>query len=218
MSKYRKYTFEENIFLEVNTPEKAYWLGFLMGDGNINQKSTALYLEISNKDLDHLEKFKKFLKSNSPIKPTRKECSRILVCSKKFVASLKELGVTTRKTFKTKTPNIAEELISDFYRGILDSDGWIVEHAAKNRKKLQHEFGFSSACKTFLMEIQKWIQIKIGKKCGYLVQRIKNKQKVWQLIIGGNKNFVKIANIIYNSEHFLNRKHATLTKYLKIIS
>lgn len=212
--KYRKYIFNDRTFEVIDTPDKAYWLGFLMGDGNINQKSSALYLEISNKDVDHLEKFKKFIKGNQPIKPTRKDCSRIIVCGKKFINTLGKFGIVKNKTYYTKTPPINSLLLPDFYRGILDSDGWVCKHQS------QHEFGFSSACENFIKEIQQWIELNIKKSCGCITQRVRGNQKVWQLIIGGNKNFQSISRILYpvKCNSYLERKHAIIKQFLDVLS
>ena len=58
-----RYYADYNIFEDINTAEKAYWLGFLAADGcNYQRKQNAtISLRLSQKDINHLEKFKKFL-------------------------------------------------------------------------------------------------------------------------------------------------------------
>ena len=54
----QKYKINENIFEKIDTEEKAYWLGFLAGDGCVYRDTLNLNLQV--KDLEHLKKFKKF--------------------------------------------------------------------------------------------------------------------------------------------------------------
>ena len=58
----------ELFFENIDSEEKAYWLGFLMADGCVclNKKGTSytLYLTLQEKDSLHLTKFLKSLKSN----------------------------------------------------------------------------------------------------------------------------------------------------------
>ncbi|NPA53315.1 MAG: hypothetical protein GXO21_01455, partial [Aquificae bacterium] len=57
----RKYLFKEDIFSEIDTFEKAYWYGFLMGDGHIRldekRSIRELILGLGKKDYGHLIKF-----------------------------------------------------------------------------------------------------------------------------------------------------------------
>jgi DNA-binding transcriptional regulator WhiA len=60
-----RYTIDETIFDDINTSEKAYWLGFIVADGYVSD--SVLSLALSNKDEEHLKKFLLFCGSNSPI-------------------------------------------------------------------------------------------------------------------------------------------------------
>lgn len=59
-NKNQKYTFNENIFDSINTPEKAYWLGFVWCDGYVihrdKRNEYSIKLQLSMKDVEHLEK------------------------------------------------------------------------------------------------------------------------------------------------------------------
>jgi len=206
----RKHIFNQSKFKQINTHEKAYWLGFIMGDGCIGKN--YLSLELSQVDRCHLEKIKKFMKGGQEIVNTQKQCCRIIFCSKKLVTDLAQYEIIKNKTHRTKTPKIESKYLPDFYRGILDSDGWICKHGT------QHEFGFSSACESFLIEIKTWFNSQINTR-GYLKERVQpNNHRVHQLIIGGNKNFVKIYNLLYtNANEFLDRKHEKIQGFLKTI-
>ena len=58
---------DETIFDNIDTEEKAYWLGFLYADGNISTIGNRLEMNLSIKDLDHMFKFKRFLKLEAVI-------------------------------------------------------------------------------------------------------------------------------------------------------
>jgi hypothetical protein len=63
------YTLNESCF-DVLTENAAYWIGFLMADGNIHkgrQGSPVVRLTISDKDYGHLIKFRQFLGSTHKI-------------------------------------------------------------------------------------------------------------------------------------------------------
>lgn len=213
----RKYELNANIFDVIDSEAKAYWLGFLLGDVTVTDYS--IKLELSNKDYSHIEDFKRFIESTAPIKNTAKNCSLLMVNSKDLIEKIAKYGLVKTKTYKNVlTPKIPKELLRHFYRGILDSDGWITEHKSKKGGS-QHEFGFSSYNKAFLKEIQDWISDELGKSCGYIKERKRGKQKVCQLIIGGNSRFKLIYDLLYNkSSSHMSRKYLMATKFIENLS
>ena len=216
----RKYNFNSQIFNKVDTSEKAYWLGFLLGDGSITKNQSSLRLELSNKDLDHLYKFRDFISSDYPIKETNKDCSLISINSIDFTLSLARFGLVPAKTYKDiLTPKLKTNLLVDFYRGIFDSDGWLVEHKRIKSPKSSFEFGFSSYNYNFLLEIKNWINNTLNRDIGYLIERKRNKQRVCQLIFGGNTNFKLLYKLFYqNTTNYLLRKKLLADSYYDIIS
>lgn len=63
------YTINENIFTNIDSPDKAYWLGVMYSDGYIAkaQYTNKFGLSIAEKDIEWLEKFKEFLGYNGEI-------------------------------------------------------------------------------------------------------------------------------------------------------
>lgn len=48
-------------FKNIDTEEKAYWLGFLYADGSVSSKENKIELGLAKKDYHHIEKFKNFI-------------------------------------------------------------------------------------------------------------------------------------------------------------
>ena len=65
----KKYNYNENFFEEINTPEKAYFLGLLYADGTNVQLPTTKTMSITlqEQDVSILERFKKALNSEYPL-------------------------------------------------------------------------------------------------------------------------------------------------------
>lgn len=208
-----KYTLDVEAFKVIDTEEKAYWLGFIQGDGSVDKGLYSLGIELGNTDKEHLQKFLNFLKCDFIIKKTNKNCCLIRISHPEFVANLINLGIVPNKTYKdTRTPKIPKELLKHFYRGILDSDGWICKHGTT------FDVGFSSYNLEFLKEINEFFA-DIGVKKGTLLERFrKNKtQRVCQLIFTSNKNYIKIYEEIYkDATIYLDRKYEKATEYYNL--
>ncbi len=69
---WRKYSFDEDYFEIIDNEHKAYWLGFLYADGYVNSQKSSFELRVQEKDLSHLEKFKKDINGEIPIRKTVK--------------------------------------------------------------------------------------------------------------------------------------------------
>lgn len=83
----RTYAFDESFFEEINSEDKAYWLGFIAADGGIRQDGLRLTIELAVKDKEHLEKFNCSIHSQNPIKEYQREypSATVVINSKKFV-------------------------------------------------------------------------------------------------------------------------------------
>lgn len=137
-----KYNYNKDYFQIIDNADKAYWLGFLYADGCITRyykndllKSMSIELGLCQKDIGHLEKFRKSLNANVPIKHrviknNGKEynSNRIVINCTKMCYDLINLGCTPRKTYDLKFPTneiVPIEYMRDFLRGYFDGDGCI---------------------------------------------------------------------------------------------
>jgi len=58
-------------FKAIDSPHKAYWLGFLYADGGMDRRGSGLILELSDKDEDQLDRFMNALGQDSSQKRYR---------------------------------------------------------------------------------------------------------------------------------------------------
>ena len=107
------YTLNENIFENIDTPEKAYWLGVMYSDGYISIREYTNYfgLSIAERDINWLEKFKAFLNYNGEIKHYKvgeagykpnTPYVRLSIGNNKIVSDLQKWGVVEHKSKKLK--------------------------------------------------------------------------------------------------------------------
>jgi hypothetical protein len=135
----------------IDTEEKAYWLGFIIADGSVRKhKGGSLYLKLalSSKDKNHLEKFKKFLKSDNKISTYKVgnsqtsekiyETCEFQTGKKEITSTLEQYGIVPSKSFSIEFPDVSEELVRHLIRGIWDGDGSVLYRA--NNKKYPNNF------------------------------------------------------------------------------
>ena len=131
---YCNYHFFDNI----DTEEKAYWLGFLITDGWIyyrqDTNSGVVGVELQYGDINHLKKFNKQLNGNYRITDRWKECSisntnkknhmcKLRIYSLNMYKALNNLGLSSDKTYSVGFPDIPSDLMRHFLRGLFDGDG-----------------------------------------------------------------------------------------------
>lgn len=135
----RKYALDENYFENINSPECAYWVGFLSADGYVSGRG-ELVLELQERDYGHVEKFKKAINSSAPIRIIK--CGefkqfihyRIYIRSKKMVVDLNNYNIVPNKSLIFIPKNIPEDLFKYWIIGYMDGNGCIL--LAKGRIKI----------------------------------------------------------------------------------
>ena len=132
------YYYDETYFSNINTPEKAYWLGFIAADGNLYRREGhqgLISISINKRDIELLENFKKELNTSKPINiiqdKRRKNTvmATLQITSDKIFNDLLQKGIGIRKTFDLDLSYIFEKIpinfYSDFILGYFDGDGSI---------------------------------------------------------------------------------------------
>lgn len=151
------YKYNKQFFNNIDTEEKAYWAGFIAADGNIRKDFLKMRIELNIQDYSHLEKFRKSIEGNNPIRESirlNNHSCYIDVNCKEFCLALNKLGITPKKslTLKINFDLIPKELRRHFIRGYFDGDGSINNYQRENKNYLEWEISFISSEK-FLTQI-----------------------------------------------------------------
>lgn len=182
----RKYKLNESFFTKINNEEKAYWLGFLAGDGAITENKVRLRLAI--KDRMHLKKFRKAVQwTGKDYYCKNTKSLEVYFRSFKMVDDLKRYYITPRKTFTVRFPRILKPLERHFIRGVFDADGCINIAKRVTRKKSGRIYIYYGGefCiegnKEFVSVIQEKL-VKLGlphTSIKYSGQNINRESKIW---------------------------------------
>lgn len=116
---------DSDYFEEINTKEKAYWLGFFSADGYVNQSTRSI--EFCLKDKEAIISFKEALKSQHKISCKDGKYYRVSIKDKKMSEDLLSLNLDNNKTYNYSIPinKIPKKLMSHFLRGYFDGDAYI---------------------------------------------------------------------------------------------
>lgn len=120
----------EDYFDNIDSEEKAYFLGLLISDGNVflskTGRSSSISITLQELDKYMLEKFKEELHTNTKVAADGRGCYQIAIRSNRLAKDLSRYGIVPRKTLKTHLPlNIPDTLMCHMFRGIMDGDGSI---------------------------------------------------------------------------------------------
>lgn len=210
----QKYNYNQNIFEQIDTEEKAYWLGFLYADGYINDRSIELTLQ--ENDYDHLVKFREFIGDES-IQITYRESTnsyRIYIGCKKIAQDLIKLGCVQAKSYILKFPTleqVPEYLVHHFMRGYFDGDGSIGNYKPpKNNRGTKKQLHFSVVgTPEFLNEYEKYILQDLKRNNPNKRQRRFDWSDRTECIsYAGNIQVPKILQFLYNNATiYLQRKY-----------
>ena len=141
----KNYTLNNKVFDTLNE-KSAYWLGFILADGNIITKkySGRVRIELHEKDKEHIELFKSFLETDKEIQiDTRKRgfvekditSYYISISDHNIIGRVLDYGIIPRKTYDFE--GVHEDLKNNrhFWRGAVDGDGWISDREKSNKWK-----------------------------------------------------------------------------------
>lgn len=212
----KTHTYKANyrVFQNIDSDEKAYWLGFLAADGNVMRYPTRAMISINlaQKDKEHLEKFKMFLESDIRIIDhvqnsgfsNNSLMSKICINSIDMADDLIDKNVVPNKSLILQPPNIHKDFFIPYIRGYFDGDGSLSESNGNWTISFQGT-----------KEMLEWINIILDFQASKFAKRYNDNKNSYSIAAGGNNKVMKIANTIYqNSNIFLNRKYE---KYLLLL-
>lgn len=202
----------ENYFNNIDSKNKAYWLGFITGDGNIQNK--RLLIRLSDKDVDHLVKFKLCLNTNRDVKldhqwdtRTKKyyEYCIITINNYAIIDALASYGVGSNKSKFCNIPDLPENLMRHYIRGVFCADGGL------NLVKTScMRFSLTSSVYDFLFNIRKILI----EKCNLKEVKINchNGGTWYSVIYDGNVQCRRIYDYLYGDGGVrLDRKYESST-------
>lgn len=131
----RLYPLNEEYFQQIDTKDKAYWLGFMYADGYITRgKQGQFIFGMTLHEKEPLELFKKCIQTDKPIGEyvTKQGFNagaiayNLAISSEKIFNDLIKHGCVENKTFKLEFPkSLPKLLIPHFIRGFFDGDGTV---------------------------------------------------------------------------------------------
>lgn len=199
------YKTDVDYFSKIDTEEKAYWIGLLLSDGHLSKSGTLmLYM----KDLDIIEKLKKSLKSEHPIRYDKYGNPGINIKCMEYYEDLTNIGFHNRKSYfidlDKVLSNIPKHLLHHFVRGLFDGDGSIKVYKYPYLNKPQYHLGF-----TGLKNVCEFVKsyLNIDRKL------IKESNITYTCVTRDINKIREIYNILYkDSTIYLNRKYETFQK------
>lgn len=227
----KMYNFNIHYFDEINTQEKAYWLGFIWCDGYASERirngkitERPVKISLARKDEEILYKMLKDFDGNHEIKQyiskgfdKDKEESRLTFNNFYFGNVMKEkYGMTPHRTDASKViAAVPQELERHFLRGIFDAEGSISNYYLKNGSNIG---GLKSTLSfTTHTELIEWIQgymIRNHLKENYVKTSKRHEDRDGDCVslqYAGALQVRKIASHLYeDSTRFLERKFLKL--------
>ena len=223
---------EENYFEQINTPQKAYFLGLLYADGSvqhISKKGNSYYLrlELQWKDKYIIELLKEELKSKNPVSEYERKNYRIVTAegkeyytnkhnayftlgSNKICKDLISHGCVIGKDKRLFLPKLPSDLMRYFILGFFDGDGCA-------------SFTDKSHCISFLARkplLEAILQI-LEKDTDIKIPKIYySHSDLWVSQWGGKQDIIKFYHYFYdNCEcQFLLRKYNKIKSFCESVS
>jgi len=189
------------------TPISYYWIGFLMADGSFTKDRVSL--GISNKDIKHLIKYKKFVKSKNKIHKMPHNYYQIRSRDSINVQKIKnKFEITTRKTYEPCDISSIKnkDLLFSLIVGLIAGDGSICKNNKCNNYTLSMSLHSSwvdnlNYIKNFLYN---YFEEKCNSKPVYIRDRyvklpqdnvgVKKKYSLAEMYIGYRPLLIKIKN------------------------
>lgn len=205
-----KYKANYDIFEKIDNVEKAYWLGFLAADGCNYQRehNSSIIINISEKDKNHLEKFKQFCNTDANIISYKAfegyssskgtQMCKIVLNSQKMSNDLADKGIVPKKSLILQPPKIAKQFYLPFILGYFDGDGSIYKTSQCNNYGISIEG---------TKELLQWIE-KILNIDNKLEKRYNDNKNNYYIRCGGTNKPYNILKQLYDScDIHLERKY-----------
>ena len=213
----QKYQVNDAYFSNIDTAEKAYFLGFLYADGynNVDRHEVKIRLAIQDEEL--LIKFRDIIYPNHdrPLyyrQMNDRQYCELCICNMNIANDLERHGCTKAKTFNISFPHfIDKQFYSHFIRGVFDGDGSICLSKLKNG---EHKTSFSIiGYRPFINEINKILSDSCDVKENKLISYKGKDERIASLVFTGCNQCLRIREYLYqDAEIYMFRKHEKFQK------
>lgn len=199
---------DEHYFDNINTEEKAYFLGLLITDGcihNTKGKQSLVSLTLKEQDEYLIDKFKECVKSNKTVTHDGRGCSGLNILSNIMVSSLKKYGICENKSLHTVFPTeIPLNMYRHLLRGIFDGDGSVSFYARPDRKSHTKAIRLCQGNEKFLIDIVNFLYDNCDIE---RVNPFQEKDSLWSIAYRKNDSMMKLYNYLYqDATIFMERK------------
>lgn len=195
--------FDKRYFKNIDTREKAYWLGFIYADGWIVESSEfgielhekdKYILELLNSDLGdvHQITYRERTKEFNGYEFTS-YTNTLRIYSRDMANDLKNNNIVPRKTYSNIFPKVEDKFFFHFLRGFMDGDGCISDNL----------LFFTNANKEFLEHLQ----IHLLENYSIKGAIYKEKELKYRLLFNKHETEKILPKIYHDSgSHYLTRK------------
>lgn len=191
---------KEDYFEDINSSEKAYFLGLLFADGSIvldksDQRTPSLSLELVETDLNILLKLKKELKSDAKLSYNKRKNREngtytFSLRNQKIIDDLKKWNIIPNKTYQVQEICLPKDYEKDFLRGFIDGDGSLYFSNSS------FHINICGHNENIIKQISDYANILIDKSRSNKIQCSNN---VYKYTWNGN-DAIKLAKILYNKD------------------
>lgn len=196
--------FNNRYFEKIDTPLKAYFLGFIFADGYITHTPSGSYefgMELQSGDRYIIDKLNNELGGLHEIKTNAPEdrivCGNLIhktescvlrVYSKPLVNDLIANNIVFNKTLSDKFPKVDDEFFFDYLRGYFDGDGCIYNNRGRLRIQIV------CAVKSTLDYLKEKLN-----QCGIHTEVYKETDRKYVLVCANVKDVKMLINKMYYS-------------------
>lgn len=190
---------DKNMFNKIDTPTKAYIVGFIISNGYIGEKNVEVTINVKDREvLDYIANnvggtVREYLKDNNKGKF---KIARYLIGSKSIVTDFHKFGLRKEDRF---LPIVKKDMNRYLLLGVFDASGNIVFGNRKDRNVMWNKVTFTSQYK-ILERVQNVLinDLSISSK----IKPSKNKN-FYILEIHNKEDISKFLNYIYQDDSFI---------------
>lgn len=201
---------EEHYFRDIDSHEKAYFLGLITTDGCVfwkNSRCAFLTITLLDKDKYILEEFMLAVKCNRKLVYNKKQNTwTATVSSAEMVKDLEKYGIHPNSSLtQTFCTDISDRYLPDYIRGIMDGDGSYGYYVRPRRNVHKKRVHLCSGSKVFLETFISHICSRLTLKKP-AIKKEKN-QNLFYIHWYANDDLETIISFIYSTDGpFLTRK------------